>query len=178
MIQGEKINLRLVTEKDLSSLYTALSNLSHRGEYFPQTFTSEASFRKNFNETGFWSDDFGRFIIMNKNDNMVGSIYYFKTVIYSDALEIGYMLFGDEYKGKGYMTEAINMLVNYLFSTKTLNRIQACISPAHIASKKTVSKAGFQFDGLRRQKMYLHGKHIDLEEYCILREDFEKMKRK
>lgn len=173
MIQGEKINLRLVTEKDLTALHAALSNLSYRGEYFPHTFTSEANFRKNFNENGFWSEDFGRFIITDKEDNIVGSIYYFKTVIYSDALEIGFLLFGSQYHGKGYMTEALKMMVEYLFSVRTMSRIQVRISPEHMASKKVTLKVGFQFDGIRKKVMYLNGKHVDLEEYYLLRDDFD-----
>jgi len=170
MINGEKIALRLVKEQDLEELYSKLSDLSHRGKYFPLTLSSHTQFKKHFFETGFWSEDFGRFLIFDKKERLVGSIYYFKTAIYSDSLELGYLIFDKMSNGKGYMTEALELMVDYLFSTKTMNRIQLRISPQNEPSIKLASKVGFQFDGTRKQIMFLHGKHIDLNDYVLLRE--------
>lgn len=109
--------------------------------------------------------------MVDKSDCIIGSIYYFKTVIYSDALEIGYILFDEQSRGKGYVTEALQMLTSYLFATKTIGRIQLRISLNHEASKKVSLKAGFQFDGVRKAILFLDGKHVDLEEYALLRKD-------
>lgn len=171
MLVGEKINLRLITENDLSQLYNFISNISIRGQYFPQTLVSEIEFKKKFHDNGFWSEDFGRLLIINKSDHIVGSIYYFKTAIYSDALEIGYILFDEQSRGKGYTTEALIMLTSYLFSTKTIGRIQLRISLNHEASKKVAVKSGFHFDGIRQSVLFLDGEHVDLEEYVMLRKN-------
>lgn len=171
MLAGDKVNLRLITEKDLSQLYSLVSNLSNRGQYFPQTLVSEVEFTKKFYDNGFWTEDFGRLLIVDKLDRIVGSIYYFKTAIYSDALEIGYILFDELSRGKGYTTEALKLLTAYLFSTKTIGRVQLRISLNHEASKKVALKAGFQFDGVREAVMFLNGEHVDLEEYVILRKN-------
>lgn len=47
----------------------------------------------------------------------VGSISFFKAM-YFDGLEITCILFDQASWGKGYMTEALTLLVTYLFTTK------------------------------------------------------------
>ncbi|MES2615225.1 MAG: GNAT family protein [Bdellovibrionota bacterium] len=175
MIKGKNITLRLVHEDDLDILFKNISNLSNRGEFFPLTLTPQTTFKKRFYETGFWSDDFGRLLILNLDQVLVGSIYYFKTVVYSNALEIGYIIFDNNSKGKGYTTEALSLMVDHLFTTKFMNRIQLKIEPSNEPSIKVALKCGFQFDGTRRQIVFNHGKHLDLNEYMILREDWEKI---
>ena len=171
MLVGKKINLRLVEESDLSNLYHLMSNLSNRGSYFPQTLVSEVELKKQFYNTGFWNEEFGRFLITDKSDRIIGSIYYFKTAIYSDALEIGYILFDESSRGKGYTTEALMMMTSYLFSIKPIGRVQLRVSIEHEASKKVALNAGFKFDGVRKSIIFIDGKHADLEEYAILRND-------
>ena len=178
MIKGKNITLKLVHENDLDILYKNISDLSNRGEFFPLTLNSEASFKKQFHENGFWSEDFGRLLILNFDQVLVGSIYYFKTAIYSNALELGFIIFDNNSKGKGYTTEALSLTVNYLFSTKFMNRIQLKIAPDNEPSIKVALKCGFQFDGTRKQVIFNHGKHLDLNEYAILREDWENSKNK
>lgn len=48
MLLGSKINLRLVRENDIPQLYSFVSNLSIRGEHFPQTLTSEPNLKNDF----------------------------------------------------------------------------------------------------------------------------------
>jgi ribosomal-protein-alanine N-acetyltransferase len=174
MLKGKKIELKLVVPEHLDSLFNHLSQLEIRGNYFPHTLSSFSQFKKSYEETGFWSNDFGRFLIMAPDTQMVGSIYYFKTAIYSDCLELGFLLFNPLDAGKGYMSEAIKLMVNYLFSSKTMNRLQVNIAREHIASIKAVVKVGFEFEATRKQVLYIHGKHHDLDEYVLLRENWEK----
>jgi ribosomal-protein-alanine N-acetyltransferase len=172
MIIGQRINLRLVREKEIDDLYLLISNLENRGEHFPQSLVPEPLFKKLFYETGFWNDEFGRMVIVNKDDDIVGDIYYMRAFPYSDGLEIDYIIFDSKNYGKGYVSEALQLMINYLFATKTMNRIQLRISQDNEASKKVALKAGFKYDGIREQVLYLNGKHIDLEEYVLLRKDY------
>ena len=73
MIKGQKINLRVVQEKDLSVLFDRWSDIENRGEYFPIFLSSEPKFYSEFKETGFWTDESGRLLIVNKKDNTIRS---------------------------------------------------------------------------------------------------------
>ncbi len=51
-------------------------------------------------------------------------------------------------QNKGYMTEALETGVKFIFNTVGLHRIEANIMPRNISSLKVVEKLGFQNEGL------------------------------
>jgi len=77
--------------------------------------------------------------------------------------------------GKGYMSEAVSAMIEYLFDVVGLNRIVARHYPENIASGRVMEKCGMAFEGIQRQAHY-HPKFgfVDLVCYAILRSDFEK----
>jgi RimJ/RimL family protein N-acetyltransferase len=172
MIRGEQIDLRVVREKDLPVLFELWSDIQNRGEFFPITLSSEPKFYSEFKETGFWTDTFGRLLIVDKEDGAIlGMIFYFKAVIYSDALEIGYIMFDTNQRGQGMMSEALTLMTRFLFETKTINRLQLMICVGNVASKKVAEKCGFQSEGIARQMVFIKGRYLDMEKFSILRED-------
>lgn len=46
---------------------------------------------------------------------------------YFNGLELGYILYNEGNRKKGYVTEAISLLTKYLFSTRTINRNQILV---------------------------------------------------
>jgi len=169
MIKSEKINLRLVQSKDLDELYTNICNLENRGDYFPLTLRGEAQFKQDFAATGFWSEQFGRFIIENKNHEMLGSIYYFKTVPYSDTLELGFILFDKQFHNQGYISEALMLMTDYLFKAKKIHRLQLGILPDNLPSLKVAEKCGFYHEATLKAFFYNDGAYHDIELYVKLR---------
>jgi RimJ/RimL family protein N-acetyltransferase len=171
MIRGKNITLRTVRETDLDALYTALSDLASRGDYFPLSLMSETAFKREFHAHGFWSNDSGRLLICNAEDRMLGSIWYFQAVPYYDGLEIGYQLFDVGRRNTGVMTEALSLLAHYLFASRKLNRLQLAIMRSNVASKRVAEKCGFTFEGVARGAIFHRGANHDLEIYALLRED-------
>ena len=45
------------------------------------------------------------------------------------AFELGYQLYDGRFAGRGYVTEAVRLLVDYLFAAKKQHRIQLVIGP-------------------------------------------------
>ena len=89
-----------------------------------------------------------------------------------NKVTIGYFLHPD-YWHKGYSTEAVKILVRFLFEEAGVNRIQAEVMPANIHSKKVLLNNGFLYEGTLRQATLWSGKGIvDLEMYSILASDY------
>ncbi len=89
-----------------------------------------------------------------------------------NMVTIGYFL-AENHWGKGIATEAVRIVVNFLFEEVGINRIQAEVMPANEVSKKVLLKNGFSKEGLLRQASVWSGKGIvDLEIYGILKEDY------
>ena len=77
MLHGKLIQLRPVTEGDLDTVYRRHVDISNRGDYFPINIRSEAWFRKQFQDNGFWSDDDGLLLVINDARTIVGHIEFF-----------------------------------------------------------------------------------------------------
>jgi [ribosomal protein S5]-alanine N-acetyltransferase len=171
MLKGKSITLRLVRETDLNQLYLYHLDIENRGDYFPHGVLSQPSFHKQFQETGFWSNEEGMLVMVSQADEILGHIEFFKTVNYLDEVELSYQLYASEQRGKGLTTEAVNLLVRYLFETKRVNRIRLVIHPDNLASRRLAEKCGFRHEGTARGAWYHQGKHQDVEIYAILHED-------
>jgi len=69
----------------------------------------------------------------------------------SRRCEIGYILARD-YWGRGYMREALAVLVDYAFYSLDLCRIEADVDPRNIASVRALEHFGFVREGLLRER--------------------------
>ena len=121
MLRGDVIELRPVRDADLATLYELMTNLDTRGPYFPLGVMSEPAFRSAFAKNGFWDTDEGM-LVMVKDGEIVGEIEYFPISHYLQGYEISYQLFGEQHAGRGYTSEAVRLLVGYVFGRKRVNR--------------------------------------------------------
>ncbi|MEH0154181.1 GNAT family protein [Limibacter armeniacum] len=171
MIKGKNIILRHLKEEDLDWLIEMMNDLSYRGEYMWTYLKSPHSIRENFYNTGFASPQNELFVITDLEGNRVGRIGHFLTVPYSTAKEIGYSITGAH--GKGYATEAVNLLRDYLFNSTELNRLEIKTHPENIGSQKVALRNGFQLEGTLRGVMLVKGKFTDSNVYGLVRKDWE-----
>ncbi len=171
MLKGDVVTLRPVREADLDHLRELDLDLDSRGDYWPLGIMSEVAYRREFQETGFWGDNFGRLLMIDLKGDIIGEILFFRTVQYMDELEIGYRLFGKDHWSKGATTAALSLLTRYLFESKNVNRIRLCIDAENAGSLRVAQKGGYRHEGTMRGCMYHRGKHHDMELYAITRGD-------
>jgi [ribosomal protein S5]-alanine N-acetyltransferase len=171
MLQGRQIQLRPVRETDLDAMYAAHVNISDRGLYFPLGVQSEPAFRRAFAENGFWQREEGTLLILTSDGEIAGHIEFFKPVSYWDAFELSYQLYGDRFAGRGYSTEAVQLVVDYLFANKKQHRIHLVIVPENAASRRVAEKCGFALEGTVRGAFFNQGRSQDVLLYSLLRTD-------
>lgn len=171
MLQGERIRLRTVRERDLDELFRKLNDLDYRGRYYPLGVQSEPAFRKAFHDGGFWTPDEGMLLLVDASDTIVGQIEFFPITSYLTGFELSYLLFGDDHAGKGYTTEAVGLLSRYLFGRLRIDRVQLNIHPDNHASRRVAEKSGFTFEGVMRGCWFHEGQFHDLEIWSMLRSE-------
>jgi len=172
MLQGRLIQLRPVRQADLDAMYAAHVNIAERGAHFPLGVLSEPAFRREFAENGFWQSDEGTLLIVtSQGDEFAGHIEFFKPVSYWDAFELSYQLYGERFTGRGYATEAVQLLVDYLFATKQRYRIHLVIVPENAASCRLAEKCGFVLEGTVRGAFFNGGRNHDVLLYSLVRTD-------
>ena len=158
-------------ESDLDALYDAHCDIRNRGAYFPLGVLSEPAFRRDFAEHGFWQKSEGMLLITALDGEVAGHIEFFRPVSYWDAFELSYQLYDDRHAGQGYVTEAVQLLVDYLFGAKKEHRIQLVIVPENAASRRIAEKCGFILEGTVRGAFFNEGRSQDVLLYSLLSTD-------
>ncbi|WP_240644357.1 GNAT family N-acetyltransferase [Paenibacillus paeoniae] len=109
----------------------------------------------------------------NEPDRIIGSVALSNIVRGAFlSCHLGYRLDGEE-EGKGYMTEALQALIDYAFQDLELHRIEANIIPHNVASFRVVEKLGFMHEGLARKYLRINGKWEDHVHMVLLNEALE-----
>jgi [ribosomal protein S5]-alanine N-acetyltransferase len=85
---------------------------------------------------------------------------------------LGYYL-DKEFNGKGYVTEAVSLLLRVAFHELNLHRIQAAVMPKNIASIKILEKNNLRREGLAKKYLQINGVWEDHEIYAITKETWD-----
>lgn len=172
MLNGSNVSIRTIKEADLEALSGFFNDIDSQGEFLPVTLTSEVKLRSQYLENGFISDTSEQYLITNRSDEVIGSIWAFKSVPYFDAIEVGYQIFDHENRSKGYAAEALMVFHQYIFESKQVNRIELRIATENKASEKVALKVGFKPEGTNREAAYSKGKLHDMNVYAMLRREW------
>jgi len=114
------------------------------------------------------------FIIEKKDGTKIGHIGGW-TRGRGRTMEIGFALLPNE-RRKGFGTEAIQMMIDHLFMTRDIARIQTSTDTKNEASQKALEKAGFTKEGMMRKSWYMRGEYRDHYLYSVLREEWKEPK--
>ena len=161
-------------EKEDLPLYAEwANNPEFMGEYFSPFQRSRAEMEKMFESSPFEAK---AFVIEKKDGAKIGWIIHFNMLApYGNMQGIGYALVPSE-RGKSYCTEAAKIMVDYLFLTKGMMRIQATTDARNAASQKVLEKVGFNKEGTLRKSVQSRGEWRNLFLFSILREEWKEPK--
>ena len=88
----------------------------------------------------------------------------------TESMHIGYCI-GRAWWHQGIMTEALQAVMDYLFDTVGVNRIEARHDPRNLHSGAVMRKCGMQYEGTLRQSDYNNQGICDAAYYGILRSE-------
>ncbi len=168
MLKGHKVNLKLVERSELPILHPWFNDPDFNGEFESFGQVSLIDLEKMYDdlkhEQWFW--------IEKQDGTKLGYIAHMKS---GDNTCIGYLLTTEE-RGKGFGSEAVQIMVDYLFLHKDIVRIQAETHPDNWASQRVLEKAGFSKEGLLRQSFFSRGVYRDTAMWSILRGEWKEPK--
>lgn len=88
--------------------------------------------------------------------------------VFRRSAGIGYWL-GEEYWGRGIVTEAVGAVTDYAFATFDLCRVYAGVFEWNPASMRVLEKSGYEFEGRMKKSVTKDGENIDELIYAIVR---------
>jgi RimJ/RimL family protein N-acetyltransferase len=169
LLEGKLVNLRIVEKEDLALITEWTNNPDFMDEFEPISQENKAETEKYYEKL---PPEKKWFIIQKKDGSKIGFIIHFPE---DSLMTLGYVLAPKE-RNRGYCTEAVKLMVDYLFLSKDLVRIQAKTRLENKASQKVLEKAGFKKEGTVRKAMFIRGEWRDLFLWSIIREEWKEPK--
>lgn len=156
-------------KEDLHIVKEWVNDHKFMGEFEPILQETEASLEKQYDQLkeGQW------FFVEKKDGTKIGYVCHY--IVGGNLTEIGYALIPNE-RSKGYGTEAVRTIVDYLFLSKSIARIQAQTDEENKASQRILEKSGFKKEGVIRKSFFFRGEYRDQALFSILREEWKEPK--
>lgn len=82
------------------------------------------------------------------------------------------MRINHDFRGKGYGTSALKLLLDYAFNERRLHKFNATLVDGNIASESMLKKLGCVKEGLRRDAFYHKGKYWNEFRYGLIDSEF------
>jgi len=116
-------------------------------------------------------------IVVKDENALIGTIAAVKTDDEIKAAEIGYCI-GQNWWHKGYTSEALGAVINFLFDEVGVNRVAISHAVKNPASGRVAQKCGLTLEGTARAYFKsAAGEWLDIRTYSILREEFERARK-
>lgn len=152
ILTGNKVRIRPLERSDLKEFHRWWNDPEFAGDYssfIPMSFAEIEKLVKQGNffivETSFNDNN-------DKEKKKIGFVAYYNVrTDYPYLYEIGYRTLPSE-RRKGYTSEAVKLLVNHLFSTLDIERLESVTDIENIPSQRVLEKNGFKREGILRKR--------------------------
>lgn len=172
MIDTERTILRSIELTDSEAVFAYRSDVEtnkHQG-WVPGSLDEVKAFTTRnpmtFNQIGTW---FQLVIIEKESGTLIGDV----GVHFIDQMqcELGCTI-SKTHQEKGYATEALKGVVQYLFSRLEKHRIVMSIDPRNTGAIQLAERLDFRKEAHFRQNMFVNGEWVDDLVYAMLNSDW------
>lgn len=133
--------------------------------------TKDISFTNKFIENYLNSDKINLTFAITYQKQFAGLIGLKDTDADNKKTEIGYWM-SERFQGNGIMTRSCKVLIDYIFSSKEINRIQIKAATENLKSRAIPERLGFKLEGIERDgELHSYG-FVDLTVYGLLNKEF------
>lgn len=152
---GKKINLRALEPSDVEILYRWENdvNIWHLSTTIAP-FSRYSIEQYILNSSDIYTNRQVRFMIdrrdMPDRAETIGAIDLFEFEPIHMRAGVGILLLED-YRGKGYASEALDLLINYAFGSLQLHQVFCNISPDNVDSLYLFKSKGFRLAGTKKE---------------------------
>jgi diamine N-acetyltransferase len=106
-------------------------------------------------------------IVPENGIKTIGSIDLFEFEPAHQRAGVGILIL-DGFRGKGYASESLELLINYAFETLQLHQLFANISPDNSDSIRLFESKGFHLIGIKKEWNHVHNSWQDENMYQLI----------
>ncbi len=174
LIVDQNIRLKEIGFEHLRPIFNTIdSQREYLGKWLPFVeLTKDISFSNQFIEDYLNSDRINLTFAITYQKQFVGLIGLKDTDPDNKKTEIGYWL-SENKQGLGIITRSCKTLIDYIFSSKDINRIQIKAATENFKSRAIPEKLGFTLEGIERDgELHTRG-FVDLAIYSLLKKEVQ-----
>lgn len=174
LIKTERLIIRLAEPEDAEAIFSYRSDFienKYQG-WFPGSIEEVRNYINNMPQTIDVADVCFQFAIINVDEGrLIGDMGIVFTNHDKMQAEVGCTL-NKVYQRKGYATEALKAMVDYLFVTLKKHRVIASVDPRNLLSIQLIERLKFRKEAHFKKSYYLRGEWVDDIIYAMLKTEW------
>ncbi|KOO52028.1 GNAT family N-acetyltransferase [Viridibacillus arvi] len=171
-LENERIYLRTLKESDAPIVLGNTTDEEIRYMTGTKSNFTLNQIKAHINNLNNDSSRYDFAICLKESDQMIGELSIFE--IDEEDKKAGFRISMSSIKltGKGYGTEAIIIVLRFVFEELKLNRLQLEVFSHNLRGIRVYEKVGFVKEGVLRESLYYNGTYSDEIIMSILRKDY------
>jgi len=173
MLEGRSVRLRAYRKEDVELAWKYINDPEVKsylvpGIPFPMTLEEEYKWYENLSS----SKDTYNFAIERIEDGQYIGGCGINEVNWKNSYAYVGIFLGKPYWSKGYGTEAMKLLLRFIFEEMNLNKVLLNVYSFNERALRSYEKCGFVVEGRLREQIFRKGKYYDEIIMGILRREF------
>ena len=169
IIETERLILRFMRKEDTHDIFVNINHDKDVLEYFIDKYR-ETEEEMTLDKTINYCLENERYLFaieLKDTHEVIGMILQCSTPnsVFNTS-EIGYAI-GKRHWNKGYATEALKAMIDFLFSLK-IHKVVVSYLIGNDASKRVIEKNNMIFEGIRKDDIYYHDQYHDVAFYYLI----------
>ncbi len=179
IVETERLIIRPITMADKNEIfeYRRDKEINKYQGWIPSSiedveeFIAKVSGELNVPNTWF------QFVLIEKETlKIIGDLGIHFIDVENKQAEIGCTL-NKDFQNKGYATESVIRVIDFLFNDLEKHRVTASIDPGNKNSIRLVERIGFRKEAHFIESLFIDGEWVDDLIYALIEKDWEKKKR-
>lgn len=173
LLQSKRLVLQPLKKEHAQALFNYRSDKQanqYQGwipEFLDDVHAFIAKVASEFNVPETW---FQFVIIHSENNEIIGDL---GVHFIDDAqVELGFTL-DKNWQGQGFATEAVKLILNYLFNNLHKHRVIGSVDPENKSSIALLKRLGFRQEAHFKESYYINGRWVDDMVFALLRKEWE-----
>lgn len=173
-ISTERLLLKPIKENCFQAMYALIKkNNEVLSQWLPISYPVERKETYDFYKKAMNDKNQCQYVIRDKKTKEIfGALGITKNELNNNAT-LGYWL-GKEYRKKGYMTEAVQAVLDFCFTKEKVMRIEITAHEKNTASQCVIEKCGLRYEGTKRNAVRNGYKEYgNVKMYAILLDEWK-----
>ncbi|NLM18646.1 MAG: GNAT family N-acetyltransferase [Clostridiaceae bacterium] len=168
----KRLKIKRFCENDIDQVFNLFQNQEVLYYYLPDqietiTKTDLADFLSD------WDDDTNSFLFSCFLQEELVAIFSLEDFLLKQSrTECGIALVDQKFYGKGYATEIVAAMVEFLFNKINLNRIYIRYIEGNVRSYRLFSKLGFKHEGCLREHVKRNSRYLNMNYMGLLKSEY------